>query len=98
MRLGLTPIGRPSLSEHSVNGAMTVAGVVLLTESHSGKLPARSRTTALHLDLFSCKLNFDIEMMALIRRTQTLRRRRVERQRVEARRSRELHHSPLWFR
>ena len=60
IRLGLTPLGRPSLSEHSVDGSMTVAGVVLLTESHAS-CHSFPDDGALHLDLFSCK-PFDVEL------------------------------------
>ncbi len=59
LRLGLTPLGAPSLSEHRIEGAITVAGIVLLTESHASchSFPDDGAT---HLDVFSCK-PFDIE-------------------------------------
>jgi S-adenosylmethionine decarboxylase len=58
-RLRLTPVAAPSLSEHHVDGTLTVAGIVLLTESHAS-CHAFPDDGAAHLDLFSCK-PFDVE-------------------------------------
>jgi S-adenosylmethionine decarboxylase len=58
-RLGLVPIGAPSLSEHRLEGVLTVAGIVLLTESHAS-CHAFPDDGAAHFDLFSCK-PFDVE-------------------------------------
>ena len=58
-KLALTPVGMPSISEHRLEGALTVAGVVLLTESHAS-CHAFPDDGAVHLDLFSCK-PFDVE-------------------------------------
>jgi S-adenosylmethionine/arginine decarboxylase-like enzyme len=59
LRLGLTAVGAPILSEHRVDGALTVAGIVLLTESHASchSFPDSGRA---HVDVFSCKA-FDVE-------------------------------------
>ncbi len=59
IRLGLIPLGRPSLSEDRVGGATAIAGVVLLGESHAS-CHSFPDDGALHLDLFSCK-PFDVE-------------------------------------
>jgi S-adenosylmethionine/arginine decarboxylase-like enzyme len=58
-KVGLTPIGAPSISEHEFEGALTVAGVVLLSESHAS-CHAFPDDGAAHIDLFSCKA-FDVE-------------------------------------
>jgi S-adenosylmethionine decarboxylase len=58
-RLGLTAIGTPSVREHRHDGALTVAGVVLLTESHAS-CHAFPDDGAAHMDLFSCR-PFDVE-------------------------------------
>jgi S-adenosylmethionine decarboxylase len=59
LRLCLTPVGAPSLSEHHLDGALTVAGVVLLTESHASchSFPDEG---VVHFDVFSCK-PFDVD-------------------------------------
>jgi S-adenosylmethionine decarboxylase len=59
IRLCLTPVGAPNLSEHRLDGAVTVAGVVLLTESHASchSFPDEG---VVHVDVFSCKA-FDVE-------------------------------------
>jgi len=59
MRLGLTAAGAPTLSEHPIDGVLTVAGVVLLTESHASCHSFPDEGVA-HLDVFSCK-PFDVE-------------------------------------
>jgi S-adenosylmethionine decarboxylase len=59
LRLGLTPVGAPSLSEHVIDGAVTAAGVVLLTESHAS-CHAFPDEGVVHVDVFSCK-PFDVE-------------------------------------
>ena len=56
---GSSPIGAPTLSEHRVDGTATVAGVVLLTESHAS-CHAFPDDGAAHFDVFSCK-PFDVE-------------------------------------
>ncbi|HEX7668274.1 MAG TPA: S-adenosylmethionine decarboxylase [Polyangiaceae bacterium] len=58
-RLSLTPVAAPSVTEQRLDGALTVAGVVLLTESHAS-CHAFPDDGAAHLDLFSCK-PFDVE-------------------------------------
>lgn len=52
-------MGAPSVTEQRLDGALTVAGVVLLTESHAS-CHAFPDDGAAHLDLFSCK-PFDVE-------------------------------------
>lgn len=59
LKLALTPVGAPSITEQRVEGALTVAGVVLLTESHAS-CHAFPDDGAAHIDLFSCK-PFDVE-------------------------------------
>jgi S-adenosylmethionine decarboxylase len=59
LRLNLTPVSAPSLSEHMLEGTLTVAGVVLLTESHAS-CHAFPDDGVVHLDVFSCK-PFDVE-------------------------------------
>jgi len=59
LKLSLTPVGAPSLSEHRLEGALTVAGVVLLTESHAS-CHSFPDDGVVHLDVFSCK-PFDVE-------------------------------------
>lgn len=59
MKLGLTPVGAPSICEHRHEGVLTVAGVILLTESHAS-CHAFPDDGAAHVDLFSCK-PFDLE-------------------------------------
>ncbi|MCI0669604.1 MAG: S-adenosylmethionine decarboxylase [Myxococcaceae bacterium] len=53
--LGLTRVSQPQLFEHrdGPDGARTLAGVILLAESHFS-LHARPHLGALHADLFSC--------------------------------------------
>jgi S-adenosylmethionine/arginine decarboxylase-like enzyme len=58
-KLGLTAVGVPSLSEHRVEGVVTVAGIVLLTESHAS-CHAFPDDGAAQLDVFSCR-PFDVE-------------------------------------
>jgi S-adenosylmethionine decarboxylase len=58
-KLSLTPVGVPSITEHKVDGALTIAGVVLLTESHAS-CHAFPDDGAVHIDLFSCK-SFEVE-------------------------------------
>jgi S-adenosylmethionine decarboxylase len=60
MRLGLTSAGAPTLSEHPIDGVLTVAGVVLLTESHASCHSFPDEGVA-HLDVFSCK-PFEVEV------------------------------------
>jgi S-adenosylmethionine/arginine decarboxylase-like enzyme len=60
LTLGLTAVGAPSLSEHRVDGVVTVAGVVLLTESHASCHAFPDDGTA-QLDVFSCR-PFDVEL------------------------------------
>src|ERR1700742_1990061 len=59
LRLSLTPVSSPSLSEHRLEGALTVAGVVLPTESPAS-CPAFPDDGVVPLDVFSCK-PFDVE-------------------------------------
>ena len=59
-RLGLTAISSPTLSEHRLEGALTVAGVVLLTESHASCHAFPDEGTV-HVDVFSCK-PFEVEV------------------------------------
>jgi S-adenosylmethionine decarboxylase len=58
-KLGLTVVKAPAICEHRHDGTLTVAGVVLLTESHAS-CHAFPDDGAVHMDLFSCK-PFDVE-------------------------------------
>ena len=58
-RLGLVPVSAPQVSDQKQDGALAVAGVVLLAESHAS-CHAFPDDGAVHLDLFSFE-PFDVE-------------------------------------
>lgn len=60
VRLGLTKVCPPQTFHHGEHGQRTVAGIVLLSESHLS-LHAFPEQGLVHGDLFSCK-PFDVEV------------------------------------
>ena len=59
LRLKLRPIGDPQLSAHEHDGVRTIAGVVLLAESHAS-CHCFPTDGAAHVDIFSCR-PFELE-------------------------------------
>lgn len=66
-RLGLTAIDAPRLSAEPVDGIQSVAGVVLLAESHAS-CHCFPIDGAAHLDVFSCRhVDFDAARRFVLR-------------------------------
>jgi S-adenosylmethionine/arginine decarboxylase-like enzyme len=92
LRLKLTRLGEPQLCEHRHDDVLTIAGIVLLAESHASCHCFPSDGAA-HVDVFSCKpIDFEAARRFVLRhfgaaelRDSVLRRGDTE----------SLHHSPL---
>lgn len=66
-RLHLRRLGEPQLSEHCEDGITTIAGVVLLAESHASCHCFPADGTA-HIDVFCCRpIDFDAARRFVLR-------------------------------